>query len=66
MRDKVIEQFIKEAKEALAEMAEGAMQFPRSEPFPHGVQVGKYQGLQFALEILESILSDDKEKEKHS
>jgi hypothetical protein len=66
MTDRAIAEFVKEAKEALVEIAEGAMQFPRSEPFLHGVEVGKYQGLRFALGILENILSDVKEKEKHS
>lgn len=58
--------FMVEARKALTEMAEDSMMFPKPDPFEHGVQVGKYQGVRFALELLESILRDDAEKENHS
>jgi hypothetical protein len=32
--------------------------FPKSDPFEHGVQVGKYAGLRAALEIIDSVLKD--------
>lgn len=66
MSDQVVQRFIKEVKEASGEIAEGAMMRPKAETFEHGVTCGKYQGLQFALEILDAILRDNIEKEKHS
>lgn len=64
--DQLTSRFIGEAKQALAEIAEDAMLFPKSEPFGHGEQVGKYQGLKFALEILEDLMRDNLEKERNS
>ena len=61
-----ITQFITEAKKALSQLAEDSMMYPKADPFEHGCQCGKYQGLDFALEILESILRDDQEKELKS
>ena len=58
--------FIGEVKRNLAEMAEGAMQFPKADPFEHGVQCGRHQGVQLALDILDNILRDNLEKEKRS
>ena len=66
MNDPIIVHFMVEAKKALAEMAEDSMVYPKHEPFEHGVQVGKYQGIRFALELLDSILRDEAEKENHS
>lgn len=62
----VIATFIGEAKKNLAEMAEGAMQFPKADPFEHGVQCGRHQGVQLALDILDNILRDNLDKEQHS
>jgi len=39
---------------------------PKSDPFEHGVQTGRYQGLQLALETLESLLRDDLKEEQKS
>ena len=36
---------------------------PKADPFEHGVQAGKYQGVQLALDIIENILRDENEKE---
>lgn len=64
--DPIVGRFIGEVKKTLAANAEDAMQFPRHEPFEHGVQVGTYQGLRLSLEILESILRDVTDEEKRS
>ena len=32
--------------------------FPRADPFEHGVQVGKYAGLKLALDVIDSVLKD--------
>lgn len=66
MSDQVIQRFIKEVKEASVEIAVGAMLRPPPGQLETGVMCGKYQGLQFALEILDAILRDNVEKEKRS
>lgn len=66
MSDKLITRFVSEARQALTQIAIDSMMFPKADPFSHGEQVGKYQGLNFALELLEDILCDDREKERNS
>ena len=66
MSDQLITRFIGEAKAALAQIAEDSMSFPKSDPFGHGEQCGRYQGLKLALEIMEDVLRDNYEKEKRS
>ena len=50
-------------KFAQEEIATAGMMFPKSDPFEHGVQAGKYQGVQLALDIIENLLRDENEKE---
>ena len=64
--DPIIGRFIGEVKKTLAETAEDSMMYPKGEAFEHGAQVGKYQGLRFSLDILESILRDISDEEKRS
>lgn len=64
--DPIVGRFIGEVKKTLAETAEDSMMYPKGDPFEHGVQVGKYQGLKFSLDILESILRDINDEEKRS
>jgi hypothetical protein len=66
MNDPTVARFIVEARQALAQIAENAMRFPKADPFEHGSQVGRYQGLDFALEIMNDILRGDDEKERNS
>lgn len=63
MADASIVRAIIKCKDTMAEHAEAAMLFPKSDPYQHGSQVGCYHGMQKAVEILESILRDDNEKE---
>lgn len=44
------------------EQAHGAMNYPKSDPFEHGVQVGLYRGLQKAQELLQQMLEEEKEQ----
>lgn len=60
----IISKLISELKRAQEEFAKVGMMYPKSDPFEHGVQAGKYQGVQFALDTLDDILRDDNEKEK--
>lgn len=66
MSEKTITRFIGEAKDSLNQIANDSMKYPKADPFEHGIQAGKYQGLLFALEILEDILRDNFDKESKS
>lgn len=57
MSDPVVK-FIAEARRRLQEQAEAAMTMPKSDPFEHGVQVGRYQGAQSSLDLLTAILKE--------
>lgn len=65
MNDSIVGRYITEVKDALTEMATDSMKFPKADPFEHGVQCGRHQGLEFALEILEDVMRDNYEKDKH-
>ena len=62
--DKTTYQILTKIREELLIRAEATVQFPREEPFHHGVQVGVWQGLKLAHEIIESVLQDDEEAER--
>lgn len=62
----IVARLIGAIKDQQADIAEAAMMKPVPELFECGVRAGRYQGLQTALEILESILRDDEDKEKFS
>jgi hypothetical protein len=50
--------FVAKVREKMAEVATASCERPKSEPFDHGQQVGKYQGLQEAVEIFQDIIRD--------
>ena len=62
----MIGKLITELKAKQADLAEAAMMFPKSDPFEHGCQCGRYQGIQLALDAIDSILRDEIEKERKS
>jgi len=62
----LVAKFIGSIKDQQLGVAEASMMRPKSDPFEHGVQTGRYQGLQLALEILESLLRDEIQKEYQS
>lgn len=66
MSDKLVGRFVSELKLKQEELAHAAMQFPKSDAFEHGVQVGVYRGLDFALDLLNGILSDNLKEESQS
>lgn len=66
MKTELIGVYIGELKREQAEIAESAMLRPKRELFELGEVAGRYQGLSKALEILEAVLSDEREKEKRS
>lgn len=57
---------ISSIKEQQAEIANSAMVRPESDPFRTGLIAGRHQGLQMAVDALDSILREDETKEKHS
>jgi hypothetical protein len=63
---KLVALLISRIKEQQAEIAESAMVRPESDPFRTGLIAGRHQGMQFALDALDSILRDDDSKEKRS
>ena len=64
MNQNLVSKFIAAIKDQQRDVAESAMLRPKSDPFEHGVQTGRYQGLQLALETLESLLRDDLKEEQ--
>jgi hypothetical protein len=66
MNDRIIGDILRNIKGKLDEQAHGSMEFPKAEPFEHGVQVGIYSGLLDALSIIDAVLSKDEEAERNS
>lgn len=57
----VISALIGQIKTRQAEIAVSNMKRPSADPMTHGVEAGKWQGLQEALDMLESIILDNAE-----
>ena len=64
MSHPVVMTFIGELKRTMAEDAEAAMMRPKSDLFALGQAAGQYQGMQKSLDLIDSILRDDLNKEK--
>ena len=63
MDSSTLQKYVSALKERQSEIAEGAMERPASDLVGYGVQAGRYQGVQLALDTLDSILRDAYEKE---
>ena len=50
-------------RQEMSSHAEASMQFPKDQPFDHGVQIGEWRGLQRALQIVDAVLKDTEETE---
>jgi hypothetical protein len=50
-------------REARQKFAEAAMEYPKADPFEHGVQVGTHRGLGVALDFIDAVLRDEQEDE---
>jgi hypothetical protein len=57
--DRTVASIITSLKAEQQELLEAMGDFPKSEAFEHGTQVGNYQGIRKALEIVESVLNDE-------
>lgn len=62
--DAVTLAFLAKIEALKAERAQGAMEFPKSKKFEHGVQVGFWQGLDAALNLMKDVLDADQEAER--
>lgn len=43
------------------ELAEAGMKYPKAQPFEHGQQVGEWQGIGTAIEIIREMIRDEDE-----
>lgn len=59
----MIGQLISELKKAQEEIASAAMLRPKADLLDCGIQAGKYQGVQLALDTIENLLREENEKE---
>lgn len=66
MNQSFIPKFVAELKAQQQELALAAMTQPRSELVHYGVMAGRHQGIQLALDTLDSIMRDELNQEKHS
>lgn len=57
--DRTILRIITALKDEQQKLLESLGDFPKKDPYEHGVQVGVYQGLKKFSEIIESVLNDD-------
>ena len=62
----IIARLLHALNDDMVELAEEAMLRPKGDPFEHGVQCGKYQGMWHSKEILTAILRDDYNREINS
>ena len=63
MNESIIQKYVAELKAQQQEIAASTLIRPRSEMLHYGVMAGRYQGIQNALDVLDSILRDETEKE---
>ena len=63
MNESIIQKYVAELKAQQQEIATSTLIRPHSEMLHYGVMAGRYQGIQNALDVLDSILRDETEKE---
>ena len=61
--DKTIQQIIGALKSVSSETLHSLGDFPKPDPFEHGIAVGMYRGLNQALEVVEQVLNDEYQDE---
>ncbi len=61
--DRTVSAIIGAIQMRVRENLDGLGNFPKAEPFEHGVQVGTYRGLQEALSVIEKVLMDEEQAE---
>ncbi len=63
--DRTISRIITALKDEQQKLLESLGDFPKKDCFDHGTQVGQYQGIRKALEIVESVLNDEEVRDDH-
>lgn len=66
MSDRLLSDYIGRLRADMDEQAHGSCRFPKADPFEHGVQVGKYQGMEGALKLLTSLIEEQDQQERSS
>lgn len=66
LSERQLNKLIQSLQEQQKEIASRAMLFPSSEILIVGTQAGKYQGIQVALDTIDSILRDQLDEESRS
>jgi hypothetical protein len=61
--DKTVHQIIQALSADLQDELRALGDFPKDQPFDHGLQVGTYRGLQKALACISAVLNDEAEEE---
>ena len=54
----LLNKLVSRLQEEQTKIADAAMRFPRTELFEHGVVVGRHQGIQIALEVIDDLLNE--------
>jgi hypothetical protein len=63
--DRTVTNIISTLKAEQQVLLESTCDFPKADPFHHGLQVGEYRGIRKALEIIESVLNDEEVDNDH-
>lgn len=66
LSNNLLSKLIVSLREAQDKQAHDSLRFPKSDPFEHGRQVGTYQGISQALDILEGVVEADALAERNS
>lgn len=61
--DQTVSKIIGAIQIKVREQLQSLGDFPKADPFEHGVQVGTYQGLDRAISVIEQVLTDVDEED---
>jgi len=64
--DRITSAFLLRVEKEKADRSEDAMRYPREGAFEHGVQVGTWQGLDLAVQLMKVVLEEDDQRERSS
>lgn len=60
----LVPKYMAKVQEEMRILSEDAMIYPKSDPFEHGVMVGRYQGMREALQLMIVALKDQDGEDK--
>jgi hypothetical protein len=61
--DKTVHQIIQALSADMQDELQALGDFPKPDPFEHGLQVGRYRGMQFALGRISAVLNAEAEED---